>query len=125
MTPGRGGDDNGVPVILVHGLVVSSRYMIPTAERLAGERRVYAPDLGAFLSADPVLFADSMANAYRYAFGNPLSFSDPSGRASWTDLFASPKDIVMGAATAFLSQPVVRKWLREGFHELKHMLYQL
>jgi 2-hydroxy-6-oxonona-2,4-dienedioate hydrolase len=43
---GRGRDS--APVVLVHGLVVSSRYMIPTAERLAGERRVYAPDLPGF-----------------------------------------------------------------------------
>ncbi|WP_026734063.1 alpha/beta fold hydrolase [Fischerella sp. PCC 9605] len=31
-------------VILVHGVVVSSRYMIPTAELLAPYYRVYAPD---------------------------------------------------------------------------------
>jgi 2-hydroxy-6-oxonona-2,4-dienedioate hydrolase len=32
-------------VILVHGLVISSRYMVPTAEWLASTYRVYAPDL--------------------------------------------------------------------------------
>jgi pimeloyl-ACP methyl ester carboxylesterase len=36
------------PIILVHGLGVSSRYMIPTAERLAPHRTVYAPDLPGF-----------------------------------------------------------------------------
>jgi hypothetical protein len=35
-------------VILVHGLVVSSRYMVPTAELLAVHYRVYAPDLPGF-----------------------------------------------------------------------------
>jgi 2-hydroxy-6-oxonona-2,4-dienedioate hydrolase len=35
-------------VVLVHGLVVSSRYMVPTAERLAVHHRVYAPDLPGF-----------------------------------------------------------------------------
>src|SRR5215213_12031128 len=35
-------------VVLVHGLVVSSRYMIPVAERLASYYRVYAPDLPGF-----------------------------------------------------------------------------
>lgn len=35
-------------VVLVHGLGVSSRYMIPTAERLAPYCRVYAPDLPGF-----------------------------------------------------------------------------
>ena len=33
------------PLILVHGLGVSSRYMMPTAVRLASHRTVYAPDL--------------------------------------------------------------------------------
>ena len=35
-------------IILIHGLVVSSRYMIPTAERLAPYRYVFAPDLPGF-----------------------------------------------------------------------------
>ncbi|HJU53973.1 MAG TPA: alpha/beta hydrolase [Pyrinomonadaceae bacterium] len=36
------------PVVLVHGLGVSSRYMIPTAACLAPRRQVYAPDLPGF-----------------------------------------------------------------------------
>jgi 2-hydroxy-6-oxonona-2,4-dienedioate hydrolase len=36
------------PVILVHGLGVSSRYLMPTAARLAPQRTVYAPDLPGF-----------------------------------------------------------------------------
>ncbi len=35
-------------VILVHGLVVSSRYMVPTLRQLAPHYRVYAPDLPGF-----------------------------------------------------------------------------
>jgi 2-hydroxy-6-oxonona-2,4-dienedioate hydrolase len=35
-------------IVLVHGQVVSSRYMIPTAERLASEFPVAAPDLPGF-----------------------------------------------------------------------------
>lgn len=34
-----------LPVVLVHGLSVSSRYMVPTARRLACDFPVYAPDL--------------------------------------------------------------------------------
>lgn len=37
-----------VPVVLVHGLGVSSRYMLPTATRLAPYFQVYAPDLPGF-----------------------------------------------------------------------------
>ena len=36
------------PIILVHGLGVSSRYMIPLAQMLAAERTVYAIDLPGF-----------------------------------------------------------------------------
>lgn len=37
-----------LPVVLVHGVGVSSRYMVPTAERLAPHHPVYAPDLPGF-----------------------------------------------------------------------------
>lgn len=36
------------PIILVHGLGVSSRYMMPTALKLAPHRTIYAPDLPGF-----------------------------------------------------------------------------
>ncbi len=40
---------DGLPaVVLVHGLIVSSRYMVPTLKRLARHYRVYAPDLPGF-----------------------------------------------------------------------------
>ena len=38
----------GRAVVLVHGLVVSGRYMVPTAERLAPQYRVFVPDLPGF-----------------------------------------------------------------------------
>jgi pimeloyl-ACP methyl ester carboxylesterase len=38
-------DPDRLPVVLVHGLGVSSTYFVPTAERLATEFPVYAPDL--------------------------------------------------------------------------------
>src|SRR5262245_40295657 len=40
------------PVVLVHGLSASSRCMVPTAERLAVYRPVYAPDLPGFGRSD-------------------------------------------------------------------------
>lgn len=39
-------------VVLVHGVGVSSRYLIPTAERLAPYYRVFAPDLPGFGRSD-------------------------------------------------------------------------
>jgi pimeloyl-ACP methyl ester carboxylesterase len=44
--------DGALPVVLVHGLVVSSRYMIPLAERMAESAHVYAPDLPGFGKSD-------------------------------------------------------------------------
>ncbi len=44
--------DDRLPVILVHGLGMSSRYMAPLAEHLAPHLRVYAPDLPGFGSSD-------------------------------------------------------------------------
>lgn len=41
-----------LPVILVHGLGMSSRYMIPLARHLAPHFKVYAPDLPGFGSSD-------------------------------------------------------------------------
>jgi 2-hydroxy-6-oxonona-2,4-dienedioate hydrolase len=35
-------------VVLVHGLIVSGRYMVPTAELLAAHYRVFVPDLPSF-----------------------------------------------------------------------------
>ena len=41
-----------VPVVLVHGLGLSGTYMIPVAERLAPDFRVFAPDLPGFGDSD-------------------------------------------------------------------------
>ncbi|HEX8494317.1 MAG TPA: alpha/beta hydrolase [Pyrinomonadaceae bacterium] len=43
---------NAPAIVLVHGLGVSSRYMMPTAERLSTHARVYAPDLPGFGLSD-------------------------------------------------------------------------
>jgi 2-hydroxy-6-oxonona-2,4-dienedioate hydrolase len=41
-----------VPVVLVHGLGVSSRYMVPIARHLAPDLQVFAPDLPGFGRSD-------------------------------------------------------------------------
>lgn len=44
----------GVPVVLLHGLAVSHRYLMPTARALAAHHPVYVPDLPGFgLSGKP------------------------------------------------------------------------
>ena len=63
------------PVVLVHGQVISSLYMVPTARLLAGEFPVYAPDLPGFGwsgKPDRVLDVSELANAlaaWMNAFG--------------------------------------------------------
>lgn len=55
-----------IPVVLVHGLGMSSRYMVPLARRLAADVPIYAPDLPGFgLSDKPrrVLTVPGMADA--------------------------------------------------------------
>jgi pimeloyl-ACP methyl ester carboxylesterase len=62
-------------IVLVHGVGVSSRYMLPTLCRLAGSYRVYAPDLPGFGWSDhppdvlgPAPLADALA-AWMAAMG--------------------------------------------------------
>ncbi|MBA3889335.1 MAG: alpha/beta hydrolase [Gemmatimonadaceae bacterium] len=45
-----GGD--GMPIVMVHGAVISGRYMVPTARRLAVMHRVLIPDLPGFGASD-------------------------------------------------------------------------
>lgn len=49
---GGTGADGELPVVFVHGAVVSGRYMLPTARLVAAERRVFVPDLPGFGRSD-------------------------------------------------------------------------
>lgn len=66
-----------LPIWLVHGLSVSSRYMVPTARELAPQRAVFAPDLPGFGRSDhpeAVLDIPALAEALARrmdAFGVP------------------------------------------------------
>ncbi|GAC1563312.1 MAG: alpha/beta hydrolase [Herpetosiphon sp.] len=54
-----------IPVVLIHGLVVSSNYMLPTAIRLASDHAVYLPDIPGFGRSDhpsSVLAIDEQAS---------------------------------------------------------------
>jgi len=41
--------------------------------------RDYSPELGRWLSRDPILFAGGDANLYGYVFNDPINWIDPSG----------------------------------------------
>ena len=68
-------------VVLVHWLVVSSRYMLPVAERLAPYYRIYAPDLPGFgKSAKPPRVLDVAHNPLRRFEESPYSRRLPETR---------------------------------------------
>ena len=72
-----------VPIWLIHGLSVSSRYMVPTANALAPHRRIYAPDLPGFgLSQHPQAILDIPALA--------------RALACRMDAFATPRAVLVG-----------------------------
>src|SRR5689334_15898249 len=55
-----------LPIVLVHGLSVSSGYMVPTAVHLAPYYRVYAPDLpgyGKSTKPSHILTVSELSNA--------------------------------------------------------------
>lgn len=70
-------------VVLVHGLVVSSRYMVPTARLLASRTRVLAPDLPGFGASQ-----------------GPRRALDVGGLAAalgqWLDTTAPPRPLLVG-----------------------------
>ncbi|GAC1401134.1 MAG: alpha/beta hydrolase [Chloroflexota bacterium] len=50
-----GGPPDAVPLVLVHGVIASSRYLLPTAALLAPDYRVFVPDLPGYgKSSKPV-----------------------------------------------------------------------
>ncbi len=75
--------DKDSPVVLVHGLGVSGRYMIPTAARLAAHRQVYAPDLPGFGRSEKPLRALNLAE-----LSDALS--------SWMDEVGIPRAVLLG-----------------------------
>ena len=45
--------------------------------------RYYAPQLGAYISSDPITLLGG-ANCYQFGFGNPFAFFDPLGLECWS-----------------------------------------
>nr|ACR33062.1 hydrolase [Actinoplanes garbadinensis] len=73
----------GLPVVLVHGLAVSHRYLMPTAHALAGRHPVLVPDLPGFG------FSDKPRRAYdvgRHA----------EHLAAWLDVLGVPRACIAG-----------------------------
>jgi 2-hydroxy-6-oxonona-2,4-dienedioate hydrolase len=74
---------DATPIVLVHGLSVSSRYMVPTAKELMPYHRIYAPDLPGFgKSAHP----DQILNIPQLA----------DALAEWMDFFDLDRMVLVG-----------------------------
>ncbi|MEN6295194.1 MAG: RHS repeat-associated core domain-containing protein [Chloroherpetonaceae bacterium] len=43
--------------------------------------RIYDPEIGRFLQADPLWESFPTLSPYQYAFNNPMQYKDPSGLA--------------------------------------------
>jgi pimeloyl-ACP methyl ester carboxylesterase len=78
-----GSPDGTLPLVLLHGLAVSHRYMMPLAARLAGHHRVHLVDLPGFgLSSEPGWVLDVADHA------NHL--------AAWLETAGLPPVVVVG-----------------------------
>ncbi len=78
--------------------------MIPEIGLVHMNGRVYDPNLGRFLSADPVLQApgnQQSYNRYSYVLNNPLGFTDPTGYKSWEEKLRQSATLPIKANLAF------------------------
>lgn len=69
-----------VPTLTAHGF--TDHEQLDAVGLIHMNGRVYDPELGRFLSADPLVqspYNSQSYNRYSYVFNNPLSFTDPTG----------------------------------------------
>jgi RHS repeat-associated protein len=73
--------------------------------------RYYDPDLGRFISEDPLVFGGDDPNLYRYALNNPVRYTDPNGTVSALEYVALtapvlPNPVSSGQLRGRSSRPV-------------------
>lgn len=74
--------------------------------------RYYDPEVGRFISEDPIGFAGGDSILYRYAFGNPVNLVDPYGLIAFietgiTDCFASAAGTATGGFFGAIAQTLI------------------
>ena len=119
--------------VLVHGLLISSRYMVPMAERLGQRYRVYAPDLPGFgksqnppqvltveeLSDAIVAWMDAMCLSQALFLGNSL------GAQILIDLAARYPERVQGLVLVGPTvDPAARTIIQQASRLLVDFLYE-
>jgi pimeloyl-ACP methyl ester carboxylesterase len=75
MGPARLRHSGSCEIVLVHGLGLSGRYMLPLAARLAADHQVFLPDLPGF--------GDS-SHPTRYSTSRASGTCSPPGSRQWT-----------------------------------------
>ncbi|MEJ1415508.1 MAG: RHS repeat-associated core domain-containing protein, partial [Candidatus Sedimenticola sp. (ex Thyasira tokunagai)] len=77
--------------------------------------RVYDPELGRFLSADPTMqdpYSSQGYNRYSYVHNNPLKYTDPSGYGFFKNSIVRA---VVAIAAAAIVGPMVTQWATSAF----------
>lgn len=102
---------------------------IPRFDLIHMTGRVYDPELGVFLSVDPVV-SDPLSggdlNPYLYAHGNPLAVTDPSGLWGISDIGDAISNIghAIGDAAHSVGQTIgglwedAKKWVGDNWREI-------
>lgn len=81
------------------------------------QQRYMDPQLGAFLSVDPVTAHQKPVeqfSRYRYGNGNPYKFTDPDGRQSWSDFQTGFEDGTLNASRYESGFPLSANWAEQA-----------
>ncbi|MDT8450073.1 MAG: RHS repeat-associated core domain-containing protein [Wenzhouxiangellaceae bacterium] len=65
--------------------------------------RIYDPQLGRFLQADPFVEDATTLNRYTYVYNNPLSLTDPSGFFSFKKFFRTAVSVAVSVTAGILT----------------------
>lgn len=64
--------------------------------------RYFDPEIGRFISEDPIGFESGEINHYVYVGNNPLIYNDPSGNVRWSDVGSSTLGLASASAGIFI-----------------------
>ncbi len=83
--------------------------------------RYYDPEIGRFISEDPIGFGGGQVNLYAYVAGNPISGIDPTGLVDWKGVGFGVIDFTLSTGEAaggvgfMISSPVLGPGAPVGF----------
>jgi RHS repeat-associated protein len=86
--------------------------------------RYYDPDLGRFVSKDPIRYSSGNLNFYAYVGNNSVNFTDPNGLLGWDSLIRfGVKRLINSCLKKATGDPMERggkqekEWLRQRYFE--------